>query len=437
MLLTLIAMACGGNSADFTVDANVHDRSVDGGPTVATVNWTTDSPSVGAATVNVSTAEGESWTQDASSGSATVWGFLPGDEVTITVSVESDGEISTSAPYTFTAAPALADLPVLSVTGDSEGALEGGLLLTTNIESPGGTVVFDADGNYRWWGLLPVDDRTSRGRLSVDGDSMLMIVVNNGNGAGQGIFRLGLDGRPIEEYQYDGLHHDFVEHSDGTIGAIVKDARLVDGSTIDGDSIVEFNPDGTTTLVWSSWDTLTWHGPDDRNAEPNEWTHANAIVFDEAAQVYYLSMLSLRAIAKIDRATGDMLWLMGSQDSDFVNEDGSTEILEISHQFQWLDDGTLLRFENGETGSYSSRVVQESVDESAGVVSELWEYRPGLYDYALGDIQRLSDGSTVVDLSTSGQIMQIDDAGNTLWQVNADIGGAFGYMSILHGVAGH
>jgi len=449
LLLTLIALACTGKGTDdtaggdtagtasFSVDITVDAVAVDSGPTIATVTWTTDAASVDAATVNVTTAAGESWTEDASAGSATLWGFLPEDEVTVTVSVASGGETGTSDASSFTAAPALSDLPGLEVTGDPEGALEGGLLLTTNIQSPGGTVVIDADGNYRWWGLLPIDEQAGRGRLSVDGDSVLMMPVNNASDSTQGIVRVGLDGQLIEQYQMDGLHHDFVEHSDGTIGAIVKESQPVDGHAIHGDNIVEFNPDGTTTEVWSSWDTLTYHGPDDRNPDPNEWTHANAIVFDEAEQVYYLSMLSLRAIAKIDRATGDVLWLIGSQDSDYVNEDGSTEIFEIAHQFQWLDDGSLLHFENGESGSDTSRVVQLSFDETEPVIRELWDYQPGLYVYAMGDTQRLSDGTTMVDLSTSGQIMQIDDAGTTLWQLNADIGGAFGYMSILHGVAGH
>ncbi len=424
-----------GSTADFTVDADV--TVVDTAATVMTVTWTSDAPSVDAATVNVQSASGDAWTQDATDGDAFVWGFKPGDEVTVTVTVESGGQAATSAPFSTTTSAADSSLPTLTVTGDGDGALDGGLLLTTNVQGPGAAVLIDTDGDYRWWAFIEDGKQIGRARLDVTGQSILAMPVNNSDDVHIGIHRFALDGSLIETIAMDRMHHDFVQHSDGTLAFFVRDTQPQDGRAITGDSIVEWDPtDGSFTTIWSIWDTHTF--TESKGPSETEWTHANALVFDEAEQVYYGSMLGMHAIIKIDRATGAALWTLGSPDSDFENTDGGHKIMETSHQFQFLD-GSMLLFENGESERASSRAVELSFDESQPVIEELWEYEPdpSLYAYAMGDVWRLDGGDTVIDFSTSGQVMQVTDAGETVWQLNASIGGAFGYMTILHGVAGH
>ena len=44
-----------------------------------------------------------------------------------------------------------------------------------------------------------------------------------------------------------------------------------------------------------------------------------------------------------------------------------------------------------------------------------------------GEARRLDNGNTLVFFSSSGQISEASPEGETVWQVNADIGGAFGF----------
>jgi len=44
-----------------------------------------------------------------------------------------------------------------------------------------------------------------------------------------------------------------------------------------------------------------------------------------------------------------------------------------------------------------------------------------------GEAHRLESGNTMVIFSSAGQIDETTPAGNTVWQINTDVGGAFGY----------
>lgn len=427
-LVPLSLFAC--SSSDYQVDVVLSDLV----PTVLTVTWDGEQ-AVDAATVTVETAGGESWSVDATSGTATVWGLPADEDVDLWLAFESGGKTVESGVTTVTTGSVDVDLPALTVEGDVDRAFDGALVLTTSVTNPGSAVLLDGDGSYRWWAEVG-DGHVGRARLSVDGQHILAMPVNNGPQDAEPLLRFALDGSVAETVTVDGQHHDFIEHADGTLAFLVKDVREVDGEEITGDRLVERAADGTQTEIWNAWD---WLDPSvDRTDLPdNEWTHANALFYDEAEQAYYVNFLGLRALFKVDRATGDILWKMGTDDSDFVDEDGDTTLLDHSHQFDLLD-GSILAFENGPAGQQESRAVELSLDESDPVMQELWSWSadPALYTYSLGDVERLASGDTVVDYSANGVMIQVDASGEEVWRLSSQLGGAFGYMQVMTGFAG-
>ncbi len=387
------------------------------------------------ATLIVEDGQGESWEQDIAAGSATVWGLPPESDVGLTVRLTVGGQDLYSAPLTITTDPSDSDLPSVDLSGSDSDALDGELVLTTLIGATNAAVIVDGQGRYRWWGGLGWITSSARARLSRDGQHVLILPVNVDSNDRSGLQRVNLDGTLDSTVVVEGQHHDFVELSDGTLAFIVRSQRNIDGTVVSGEKIVEVAPDGTRTTIWDGWDWIPFDG--DQPALLGEgWLHGNALVFDEATQTYTLSMYGIQALAHIDRATGDMLWLMGTDDSDFVNEHGDTTIIDYGHQFDFVDGG-ILAFENGDPASQASRAVEYAFDESDPVMHLRWAYEPdpSLYSFSLGDVERLSNGDTLVDFCANGVMVQVTPDGEEVWRMEGRLGAAFGYMS-FPGAAG-
>src|SRR5690606_21345938 len=124
------------------------------------------------------------------------------------------------------------------------------------------------------------------------------------------IVRVALDGSGSSSTPVPLLAHDFVEHPDGTIGAIVVEYRDVDGVAIRGDQIVEIDADGDLETIWSAWDCFD--PAEDMSDDPEHgWTFANALDYDPEEEAYYLGMRNFSSIAKIDRSSGECEWVLG------------------------------------------------------------------------------------------------------------------------------
>lgn len=239
---------------------------------------------------------------------------------------------------------------------------------------------------------------------------------------------ISLDGSEVTSMAAPYFDHDLVELPGGSIGMIVVEERtLDDGRKWAADRLVEMAPDGTQTEIWNAWDSIDPSGLG-LEGRPN-WTHGNGIEYEASEDCYYLSMKEIGSIAKISRSTGDTLWLLNGLLNQFAFADGA-EVGAMQHQFEILEPGHLLIFDNGAQERGYSRAVELQLDESALTAEQLWEYVrvPPVYVYAKGDVQRFADASTQVTWSTSGEIQLVDPSGTLLWQLNADLGQALTFV---------
>ena len=312
-------------------------------------------------------------------------------------------------------------LPELSLEVHDPERAAGGFLITSLLAEPSTPVMIDEDGEYVWW-YTPYDDveKVIRVRMSQDEQHILYLepqlstpLVN-----GRDLVRLSLDGRRKEKvWSGVGLHHDFVEHPDGTIGSIGYDSRDYNGSTVLGDRIIELHPDGTEVEVWSAWDSM-----DPATAAEMShtlgWTHANAIDYDPEEEVYWLSMHNFSAIWKISRQ-GEVLWKLGGDDSDFADETIGEDLFLEQHQFD-LSGDTITVFDNGDSDRGASRIVEYDLSESSGSVERTWSYQPdpALFCYVLGDVDRMENDHYRITWSTAGRIEEIDTSQEVVWRVD-------------------
>ncbi|MDP7114659.1 MAG: aryl-sulfate sulfotransferase [Myxococcota bacterium] len=328
-------------------------------------------------------------------------------------------------------------LPSTSVIVADGATIPGGYLVTSVFAPEPAAVVIDGDGDYVWWSIPDAgEDKVSRCVPAQDGDAFLFWYVNLQDGPGGplgdgNVFtRMAFDGTTLDALTMESGHHDFVELPDGTISFLDYETQeTADGEKI-GDNIVEISPDGTRTTVWSVWDAFEYD-PDAQQIPGVGWSHGNALDYVEAEDAYYLSFLGFNSIVKIDRASSELQWIFGGNDSNF-DADGETLFFIHQHQFQRIGD-SLLVFDNGNPEINASKAVEYALDVGAGTAELTWSYAPDpdVYSFSLGDVSRLDNGNTLITFSTAGQVQEVTPAGDVVWELSMGLGGALGYVTYV------
>jgi hypothetical protein len=317
--------------------------------------------------------------------------------------------------------------PELTLTGSGHDHFT----LTTLLGNLDAIVVLDPDGRIVWYRTEDRELDFYRARLSRDGTSILYNAASISGTPSEAseLVRVALDGTSVSSVPVPLLAHDFVEHPDGTLGAIVVQYRDFEGEPLRGDSIVEIAPDGAQRTVWTSWDCF------DPETTPGDeitlgWTFANALDYDPAEDAYYLGLRNFSSITKIDRRTGACEWVLGSFGRTLDFAAGSARFLH-QHQFELLAD-RLLVFDNEGAAGEESRVLEYSLDFAEGTATEVWSYvsEPSVNSFVLGEPMRLEGGDTFIDWSAAGQLERVSADGRSLWKLNTGAGYAFGFSTL-------
>jgi len=332
-----------------------------------------------------------------------------------------------------------ADLPEISVPVSGDATSEGGFLATSILmdHTAAPAVILNSEGEYVWWHSIEANDQkpVTRSYLSNDGTSVLYInhfapFGDTGDEEFNGIVRVRLDGSAVDLIEVPDLHHDFVELPDGTLACVVTDQRQVEGvaGEVMGDSIVEVSADGSESReVWTAWDT--W--PPELLEPLDElwdWTHANSIDYDDQDDCYHVTLRNPGTIVTLDRSRGLVERAVGGLYSDYDDGAGNTEYFLHPHQFEAEDDGIVV-FDNREQETDGSRVVELALHDETGIAEEVWEYRadPWLVSPMLGDVSRLPSGNVLITWSAEGQVYEVDEGGQLLWQLQVAAPLGFGY----------
>ncbi len=413
--------------------------------TVVSIEWTAEGD--GSATVEVGEDEGYGRTFAATLEdgryAATLLGLRPATGYHYRVVEELTDGSRTSEDRTF----ATGSPPLGLAWTETAGTPQDGYAVTSLVHVPSIVAILDGDGEYVWWlevdyGLLPGNNAmVTRNALSRDGRSMLFLAWTPqfpglDCTTDRDLVRISLDGRDMDNVLVEGAHHDFVELPDGTVALLAYERLNFQSQMIIGDRIVEVDPDGTQRTVWSVWDHVE-PDPDVDYDDGTDYTHANALRYDEADDAYYVSLRLLHSIFKIDRATSEVIWRLGGEDSDFTLPGGGTDLFSHQHHFQILDDGLIL-FDNGEEGAGESRVVQYRLDETTWTATEVWSYDPdpARAVYSLGDVSRFDDDRTLVTWATAGELELLGADGEREWMMSLGIGTGFGYTTWVERLPG-
>ena len=264
---------------------------------------------------------------------------------------------------------------------------------------------------------------------------------------------------PNEEF----LHHDLIQLPNGNYLGIVETSQfctiplgswteicqdygyVADGIFLElfwiGDKIVEWDK-VTKEVVWSwnvfdyfnmeDYDSGLWDNVCADNGE-YDWTHINAIVFNEAESALYISTRHLSRITKIDYQSKNIIWNMGydmpSGDVGFGHELG----FSWQHSLQVLNNGNILTLDNGNrsesflnTEFPTTRGIEISVEENNGEYSAVivWEYSltEELFGFASGNVQKLENGNYLITtVGGGGTVLEITPGNEIVWQANLNL----------------
>ncbi|MBN1998188.1 aryl-sulfate sulfotransferase [candidate division KSB1 bacterium] len=222
---------------------------------------------------------------------------------------------------------------------------------------------------------------------------------------------------------YEPDEHDFLILENGHALMILEEHIRVDmskvvtgGSTnalVHGNMFQEYDKDKNVIFEFRSWDHFRFedvYGINLRDATV-DYIHMNSIAPDYDGH-YLLSSKHLDEITKINRDNGEIIWRLGGKNNQFtfINEG-----LKFSYQHHVRTvpgkPGHITLFDNGNMRSPDySRAVEYKIDSDNMTAEKVWEYQfsPAREAYWMGSVQRLPNGNSFIDCSTTSPAMAIE-----------------------------
>jgi len=284
------------------------------------------------------------------------------------------------------------------------------------------------------------------------------------------------DGETIwEEPNDEFLHHDMIQLPNGNYIGIVEVSSSgpipigswtplflglgfqADGTTIEfpwiGDKLVEWNKD-TKDVVWewSVFDHFNMMDYDQYGGTWSQayqdlhydWTHVNAVIFDEEESALYISSRHLSRITKIDYPSGNVIWNLGHQMASSDVGMGTDIGFSFQHSLQKLDNGNILTFDNGNlapefrgTDNPISRAIEISIDGNNSELVWSYELQQELYGFASGNTQKLQNGNVLITtVGGGGRSLEVTSNGNIVWEANYNLSLPNGAVYRAHRIPG-
>ena len=291
--------------------------------------------------------------------------------------------------------------------------------------SQDGCVILDNEGQPVWLHLLADEslDVMNFKRQEYKGETVLTWWVGRHTGFGQGecvicdhSYREIKRVRAGNGYQAD--HHEFLITPENTALITIYHGVKMDLTSVGGpvdatvlDGIVQEVDIETGDVLFE------WHSLDHVELAPHEsgfydHLHLNSIdLYDEDHLI--ISSRSTSTVFKISRKTGEIVWRLGGEKSDF--EMGPGVHFHYQHDARSHPSGTITLFDNGsETTAEQSRGAVIGIDEDAMKATLVREYThpDKLLSVTQGNLQVLPNGNVLVGWGSSPVVSEISQDDN-------------------------
>ena len=333
--------------------------------------------------------------------------------------------------------------PPLHVEMDPERALAGGPYTLTNIhtscesDSTGRLLIFDPDGQLRWYHELP--DRMNSG-LEARSTGNGSIVWGGGSSSESAAERLNLLGEVEYKVTFPGadrevFHHDGKQLADGRLMTLTESTVDYLGTTRTG-FVLRTHPIGSEVPDWQ-WESETAVSAGTLPGGAGDVYHANwmDLLDTDDGLTAYVSLCAVDLVLAIDVASGAVRWTFGPG-GDFTLVDATGRPLRDSEYPQCqhgldVDGDRVILYDNGWERGYT-RVAQYTLDATTRVATEDWVWAgDDWFEQTLGDADWLPDDHFLVTkahpecLSASpgahSEIVEVDrPTGEVVWRLTFD-----------------
>lgn len=237
---------------------------------------------------------------------------------------------------------------------------------------------------------------------------------------------------PLNGYPQD--PHELIIESDGSYWLLAYDVREYDMSQVVqggqenalvmGCLIQHIDEAQNLLFEWSSWDHMEIADCDpnfvDLTQNVIDWVHANSLAFDFDGNVL-LSCRNMNEITKIDVTTGEIIWRWGGINNQFTFEDPQ-DIFYGQHTIRYHPEtNTYTLFDNGNfhmPPHSSGKEFELDQEDLLANCIHVFDHEPVIYISAMGGLQRLSNGSTIVNWTRSNSILsEYDEQGEIIFEI--------------------
>ncbi len=456
LLLLSPGVACKGDDTEEPVDTELPEDSAEPEaffrdiavsmsaliPSVATVTWETRDPAI----CTVEWGNGYTMTADRSpsqSHQAQLVGHLPGSEVSLRISAETESGIEHSEEQRFIAGFLPSASPAVNLDTRVPESSMGGFTLVPIFthEATWVSVVNDA-GAVVW--TIEALKGCHRVRLAPDGGGVLFnehdAVPELGEDEWTGsLYSVAWDGTRRWVVRDTRLHHDFVilgEDRYASLGYALHDVDVgtEDERTLLTDTILEFDSAGEVELVWDSIiDIDPAIAPTNASSTmgddgPWDWSHGNYLTTHDEAGDYLLVLRNLDAIVAVDIETHELSWALSNVWGDYAH--GGEVPLEWPHSVEITDEGLWVFNQTYESnGDACSHAAIFQLDDDAGTVSRSWFHENeecSKVNY-LGSVHPLENDNRLVVWSQDGLLDEVTPEGEIVHRISTELDWSFAY----------
>ncbi len=155
-----------------------------------------------------------------------------------------------------------------------------------------------------------------------------------------------------------------------------------------------------------------------------DWNHLNAVALDNDGNLL-LSVRHFDGITKINRSTGAVMWRLGGKNNAFTFTDDPAPF-RAQHDVRRIANGNITVYDNGhpELPLHPATAKEYQVDENGLTAKLVWSYinDSGAWSLALGNVQRASNGNTIVNYGLMSR-------GNTVFTLLSPLNGKLSELS--------
>ncbi len=216
-----------------------------------------------------------------------------------------------------------------------------------------------------------------------------------------------IEGHPLDNHQFEmlGVGHylvtAYVEEMVYNIPQLIETDEPKGVMVVA--AVMQEIKDGELLFSWKSTDHPELYGYnrtttyDPEATKTNDYLHLNSVVIDPSDNNYILSMRSCSTLLKLNRESGEVMWVLGGA-ADMFNCD-KEQIFVGQHDISFCDDGSFTIFNNNcfsTTIAGNSSVMKFRLDEENLEIVESESYDLGYVTAAKGSAQELSAGHYLV-----------------------------------------